>query len=327
MTISDRLYGKMEITEPVILALLRTPSLTRLKGVSQHGYSEPYHPGADFSRFEHSLGVFLLLRKFGASLEEQLSGLIHDISHSAFSHCIDYVSKEGDGRKQNHQDNIFASYLRKSEIPAILKRYRFKLSRLQNEQNFPLKERPLPDLCADRLDYSLRLAVSDRVIPRREVRDILNSLKVIDSAWVFKDMATARKYARLFRHLNSQYYAGRSSAIMHYTVGSYLRRALEEGYIKSADFYTTDQQVLKKIARFHKQDAILKGLWARMNNMARGTNNPRNYEAKVDLKSRLVDPLFLDGLKIKRLSGSWPSWRKTLRRELKPKRYLLKFSS
>ena len=33
----------------------------------------------------------LLALKFGSSLEEQIKALLHDISHSAFSHVIDYV--------------------------------------------------------------------------------------------------------------------------------------------------------------------------------------------------------------------------------------------
>jgi HD superfamily phosphohydrolase len=33
----------------------------------------------------------LLVRRLGASLEEQIAALLHDVSHTAFSHVIDSV--------------------------------------------------------------------------------------------------------------------------------------------------------------------------------------------------------------------------------------------
>ena len=109
----DRVYGEFEITEPVILELINSASLQRLKDVDQAGYRPLWvKPDVDtgeydHSRFAHSVGVYLLLRKYGVSLEEQIAGLIHDISHSAFSHCIDYILNSGSEKKHDHQDNIF----------------------------------------------------------------------------------------------------------------------------------------------------------------------------------------------------------------------------
>jgi len=70
MEYQDRIYGTTEINEPVILDLIKSSSIQRMKGVEQHGYFEPYFPGNAFSRFEHSLGVFILLKNFGAPLLE-----------------------------------------------------------------------------------------------------------------------------------------------------------------------------------------------------------------------------------------------------------------
>ena len=44
--------------------------------------------------------------------------------------------------------------MRTSEIPNILERYGFNLDYILDDKNFPLKERSLPDLCADRIDYA-----------------------------------------------------------------------------------------------------------------------------------------------------------------------------
>lgn len=122
MNYSDRIYGKFAITEPIVLELIARRPLQRLKGIDQAGYFEPHFPGTSFSRFEHSLGVFLLLRKYGAPLPEQLAGLIHDVSHAAFSHCIDYVFPEGSQKIHSYQDAIFADFVNASEIPGVLKK-------------------------------------------------------------------------------------------------------------------------------------------------------------------------------------------------------------
>jgi HD superfamily phosphohydrolase len=59
---NDRVYGQIKIEEPIIIELIKTRALQRLKGVDQAGYFEPYFPGSRHSRFEHSLGDWWLLK-------------------------------------------------------------------------------------------------------------------------------------------------------------------------------------------------------------------------------------------------------------------------
>ena len=66
MTYKDRIYGEVEILESVILDLINSKSLQRLKGIDQAGYFKPYFPNSGYNRFEHSLGVFIILKKYGA---------------------------------------------------------------------------------------------------------------------------------------------------------------------------------------------------------------------------------------------------------------------
>ncbi len=184
--VSDKVYGDFEITEPIILELLNCPAMQRLKGVDQAGYRPLWvklNNNADIneydnSRFAHSVGVYSLLYKYGAPLEEQIAGLIHDVSHSAFSHCIDYVLDVGSEKEQNHQDNLFEEFVRKTEIPEILKKYGFDPEHILNDKNFPLKEKELPDLCADRIDYSLRTAILFQEISQEDKDLILRNLTV-----------------------------------------------------------------------------------------------------------------------------------------------------
>jgi len=342
MRYQDKVYGNFNITEPVILELLNSSVFKRLKNVDQGGYgalcAKPYKKQGQHghNRLAHSVGVYLLLKKYGAPLKEQIAGLIHDVSHSVFSHCIDYVADTGNGKEQSHQDNLHNSFIKKTQIPKILKKYGFELEYILNDKNFPLKENKLPDLCADRIDYALKEGVFFKEISLGEVKSLLNNLRAEAGHWLFKNIKPAKKFAKLFYKLNNIYFAGEHSAIMFLSVGNYLKYALQKKYIKHSDLYTTDKIVIKKIKKHLNKDKKLNLLWQRMNGKIKvhpvrkifsngARQNRRDYDARIFCKSRIVDPLFMDGGKIKRLSQAEPSWGKIVKQELKPKQYFLKF--
>ena len=323
MRIFDRVYGECEISEPVIVELISGSTIQRLKEIDQSGYFEGFFPGISYSRFEHSVGAYLLLHKYNAPLEEQITGLIHDVSHTAFSHCIDYVF--GSGERQDFQDNVFDEFVRKSEIPGILSKYDLDCEYILNDANFPLKEKKLPDLCADRIDYSLRTARVRDDFSSDDILEILAHLTTKNSNWIFTEEKYARKYAELFKFVNTKYFAGLESAAMLQSVGDYLHHALTRSYIAESDIFTTDRQVLEKIAPYHLTDEKLLHLFNRMSNKVAYSNDPSDYEKKVVCKGRIVDPLFDDKGTAKKLSVADAQWRTILAQELKPKEYFLRF--
>lgn len=321
----DRVYGQMEIDDPLVLEIINTPIFKRLKGVDQAGYFEVYYPGSHHDRFEHSLGVYLLLKKYGAPREEQISGLIHDLSHAAFSHAVDYILDAGSQEAQHHQDNIFEDYVRNSELPEILARHGLDLDYLLDDSHFPLKENQLPDLCADRLDYSLRGALAFGVLPQEEVQYLLDNLKVENNIWHFANYESAKKYGELFLELNRTYYAGIASALMFRSVGDYFRHALKQGYIEEKDLWLEDQQLLDKVTPYQKNDDKLLRLFKRMNREVPYKEDASDYEAQVFCKSRIVDPYFKTENGLKRLSSTYEVWPEILELESKPKGYFIKF--
>lgn len=321
----DKVYGESEINEPVILELINSKAIQRLKGINQMGYFSFCPAGkSTVTRHEHSLGVFLLLRKYGAKIEEQIAGLIHDVSHSVFSHCIDYVLIGASGKKQDRQDNIFADFVRNSDISKILEKYNFDLDYILNDKNFPLKETNLPDLCADRIDYFLRDSVDFNEIIPAEIKNILDNLFVKDNKWVFKDFESGKKFAELFVLQNEKYYAGQASAAMFITVGDCLKYALEKKYISEEDLYKTDEVVLGKIRNNLQSDEKLNHLFLRMNNKIPFTIS-LDSRGQVFCKSRAVDPLVFENGGIKRVSEIDKGWGKIVEEGLRPKQYLVEF--
>ncbi|MDD4332988.1 MAG: HD domain-containing protein [Patescibacteria group bacterium] len=325
MTIDDILYGKIEINEPIILDLINAPAMQRLKGVKQAGHFHPFISKATLTRFEHSVGVFNLLRKFGAPIEEQIAGLIHDVSHSAFSHCIDYALPTGSEKTHSYQDEIHDDFVKNSELAEIIERHGFDLDYILNDKNFPLKENNIPDICADRIDYAMRDVVNFEMIDWKGADEILNNLTVINGGWVFKDFTSAEIFASLFFELNRKYYAGLPSAIMFRTGGDCLRYALDKNYISESDLYTTDDAVLEKILNKINEDENLKTFFYRMDNRIKAVDNPTDFDREVYTKSRVVDPFCEYQDELKRVSEINESWKEIIRQELEPKKYFLKF--
>lgn len=109
----DRVYGPSSIEDSGILELIDCPTFQRLKGVRQAGPSALAFRFKDVTRFEHSLGVFLLLRRLGADPREQIAGLLHDISHTAFSHAVDFIISS---QEQDHHEQLKPLMLDRPDI-------------------------------------------------------------------------------------------------------------------------------------------------------------------------------------------------------------------
>ena len=87
----DTFYGSIDVQEPVLIDLIHSPAVQRLKRVHQYGVAFYTTHKENYTRYDHSLGVFAILRLKEASLQEQIAGLLHDVSHTAFSHVGDWA--------------------------------------------------------------------------------------------------------------------------------------------------------------------------------------------------------------------------------------------
>lgn len=241
MNINDRIYGKSSIESKVILELINSNPIQRLKGIAQYGIPDEFYHHKNYSRYEHSIGVMLLLKKLGASEEEQIAGLLHDVSHTAFSHVIDWVIGEGDA--EGYQDEQYENYVLRSEIPTILEKYDYSVERITDYHHFGLLERDSPDLCADRIDYSLR------ELPIAVAKKCVSALTVRNNRIVFADKETATLFAKSFLKLQTEHW-GSFEAVARYRIfADALRQALKDETLVMADFWHDDSYVIDKLTR------------------------------------------------------------------------------
>jgi uncharacterized protein len=159
--IKDPVHGDIEVSE-AHLSLLDAPVLQRLRYIRQLGFSYLVYPGANHTRFEHSLGTMyladLVCRQLALDAgERQLitgAALLHDIGHGPFSHAIEPLME--DCLHQNHHE--IGALLDDDHTSGLLGRIGIDPGELARviAGNHPLSGIIYGDLDVDRMDYLLR---------------------------------------------------------------------------------------------------------------------------------------------------------------------------
>ncbi|MGE3820776.1 MAG: HD domain-containing protein [Isosphaeraceae bacterium] len=240
----DRVYGDVVIDDPKALDLIACPTFQRLKGIRQAGPSAFAFPFKTVTRFEHSLGVYLLLGRLDAGLKERVAGLLHDVSHTAFSHAVDFVFAS---EEQDHHEELKPEFLERSDMVEALAAWGYRPSDFFDDAIYPLLERPLPWLCADRLDYFLRDSLACGVTDPTFVARVLAHLVVVDGTIAFDEVKVAREAVEAFAEMNRDWWASPTEAYLYNEFADALREGFRLGVLSRADLLTDDLSVLRRL--------------------------------------------------------------------------------
>ncbi|MBQ8593620.1 MAG: HD domain-containing protein [Bacteroidaceae bacterium] len=106
--INDPVFGFINIPKGLLYDIVTHPILQRLTRIKQLGMSSVVYPGAQHTRFQHSLGAFYLMSEAITSLRlkgnfifdseaeaVQAAILMHDIGHGPFSHVLEHTLVNG----------------------------------------------------------------------------------------------------------------------------------------------------------------------------------------------------------------------------------------
>jgi HD superfamily phosphohydrolase len=245
MLYTDPLYGEVEIDEPVLLDLMHSQAMQRLRGVLQHGITALIGITQPVTRFDHSVGVMLLVRRLGSSVKEQIAALLHDVSHTAFSHVIDYVVDGHD--RQSYHEEWKEAHLALSDVPAVLARHGCDWRDFLHEEDYLLLEQPAPRLCADRLDYFLRDSRDLGLSTREQVRHALDHLIIHAERIGVDDVEVARWLAHTFIAADKASWANFREVGLYEVTARAIKAALQIGAIMEADFWGTDEQLWRQL--------------------------------------------------------------------------------
>jgi len=160
-TIKDPVHGHVRVQQE-LLPLLDAPPVQRLRYIRQLGFSHLVYPGANHSRYEHSLGTMHLAGSMAVHLDldetdrllVKAAGLLHDVGHGPFSHATESLMQEMCGR--GHQE--ISHIVMQEEVGDALDRARINPGELCEivSGDHPLAGIIHGDLDVDRMDYLMR---------------------------------------------------------------------------------------------------------------------------------------------------------------------------
>jgi len=294
-------YGIVNIQEPILVELLHSKAIQRLKGIHQYGVSCYACPTEAYSRYDHSVGVLALLKRYGFSLDEQITGLLHDTSHTVFSHVGDFVFKGGD-TKGAYQDDIHLWYLNNSGLVDILSKYGYTPQAVHpSGGKFLGLEQELPALCADRIEYNLQGGFRRGLLTQEDVDTILSDLHYDHPHWYFSDPDSAKKLAKVSLNLTEHQWGSPWALLIYTWTSEAIKQAMATDVITMDDFhFSVDDHIWYRLVA--STDPIIK------ENIDKVLNFERHYsltdldtaDVVVYGKFRGLDPLVLTtaGLKL-----------------------------
>lgn len=137
------IWGHIPLSDP-LRKILAHPSFLRLKGIRQLSFAQQVYPGANHTRFEHSIGVYHLMKMIlqrmvsnplALSLQNDsfrfddetcrtllATCLLHDIGHYPHAHVLEEISPAGANSSVfAHHESLTAQFLNEEHkgVPSI----------------------------------------------------------------------------------------------------------------------------------------------------------------------------------------------------------------
>jgi hypothetical protein len=159
--VRDPVHGYIEL-DNITISLIDTIPVQRLRRIRQLGFSNLVYPGANHTRFEHSLGTMhlasILSGRIEATEEEKqelrAAALLHDIGHGPLSHVTEGLIEKYTRTK--HEDVKFI--LKKEEISGICDEHGLSVSTIADHimGKTALGQIINSEIDVDRMDYLIR---------------------------------------------------------------------------------------------------------------------------------------------------------------------------
>ena len=250
--IRDSIHGNLPLN-PFEIEVLDYPQLQRLRRVKQLGFISLIYPGANHSRFEHSIGTMHLASKLADQLElskedkdlVRIAGLLHDAGHGPFSHVSEAVLGV------NHEE-ITAFVIEKTSIHDKLSE-KFDTKEIIDIINGEGKLGPIisGDLDMDRMDYLIRdshytgvaygVIDTERIISNLKLeRELILDIKGVQAA---ESALTARylMYPSVYQH--------HTTRIINAMFRRCLRDLINQDSLDPKDMYKYDDADMISICR------------------------------------------------------------------------------
>lgn len=265
--IRDSLHGNLQLNEFEV-KIIDTPQIQRLRRIKQLGFTFLVYPGANHTRFEHSIGSMYLASRlaYGLKLNDEqreilrVCAIIHDAGHGPFSHVSESVlerSHEELTSKLIMESPLFDILSEKFDPVEIIKI-------ISGEGS--LGQIISGDLDVDRMDYLLRdsyyTGVAYGVI---DVERLIHNMKLEDNLILKSKGVQAAESMLLARYfMYPSVYQHHTTRIINSMFRRCLNQLFAENLINPENIYKYDDADLIITAR--SQDGFIGNIIHRLDN-------------------------------------------------------------
>ena len=280
-------------------SLAETPPMQRLKQVGMNCGCEYVALHKEdmrrrYTRFEHSVGVALIVWHFTHDPKQAIAGLFHDISTPAFAHVVDFLN--GDHLTQESTEAPTAEMIDNSpEIQAILSGLTLATADVSDYHLYPIADNASPQLSADRLEYTFGKFIQYGVCGMDDIERFYNALSAGTNEHghpeiIFQTPEIAEEFALRSMKCSYVYVSDSDRFTMQY-LAELLKFAMQGGHpLTMDDLYTTEERVIGKL----KKCQITDNMWytyTRIKAVQRTSKPvPDTFCVKVNAKRRYLDP-------------------------------------
>ena len=279
---------------PFTKKAMEAPEMRRLRNVGMNcgceytsfplfqAIHEPY------SRFDHSVGVALLVWRFTGDARQTLAGLFHDIATPCFAHVVDFML--GDSMKQEATEGGTRRIIDGSaHIQALLKELGLTTDDVADYHMYPIADNDSPRLSADRLEYTLGNLVNYGLITPEKVGQMLDGLAVLRAEDGQEELGfTSREKALAFAvgALDTgRIYVSEPDRFSMQVLAEMLNRARNAGVITMDDLWQDEPFLIGKLC----EDDRFREEWARYRRYSRIIHGKDGIVVRA--KKRYIDPL------------------------------------
>lgn len=234
---------------------LQLPLLTRLKGIGLlcgTDWTALYKNRFYYSRFDHSVGVALIIWNFTHNKAQTIAGLLHDVSTPVFSHVSDF--RKGDALTQTATEEPNAALIKEDrQLADCLAADSLTASQVCDYHLYPIADNEIPQLSADRLEYMYPSGMAlDGSWTMEEVSRTYGDITILQNETGapelgFANEEIALEYCRHFCMIGHILQLNENKLTLQ-LLGQIMNLAVEENLLSEQDFMTlSEAEIIKKI--------------------------------------------------------------------------------